>query len=282
LLDNYLKICVDVQKKRKRPFYFVDLYCGDGICECEKPRDKWDGSPLISAKWAFKSQYPFFCIFNDIDPTKFDNLKINLQNYMDCIKGIFSDDANKIYTNILKIIPKNEHSLFFLDPQTHTQLYWTTVKNISDHTQDDWYGNPFVRRPELLINLMTYTMQRDYKQNPKYIDGFYGNKNWRETIKECEVKGIPVHIGFLKAYVTQLQEIYSQNPFFVEVRQVGRGLKLEKAATIYYLIFVTSHPKASEIFESLTKYVDKYRKIKWAKDFFKLKGYSSIEEFCKI
>lgn len=280
LLDSYLEICMDVQKKRKKPFYYIDLFSGDGKCECDNPKDKWDGSPLIAASKCKKSQYPIFCIFNDENSDAISLLQRNLQGYKDCNIKIFNNDANKVYPEIVKLVPAKEHSLFFLDPFKHTQLNWSTVEGISKHTFKDFYGVNFVRRPELLVNLMTYTMQVDYQQHPEYIDRFFGNNNWKSFVKTCEDNKEPVHRGFLTAYVKQLEQIYNQRPFFIEIKQVGRSLIKGEGNVIYYLVFVTSHPRASEIFGSLQKYIQNYKKITWAKEYFTLKGYSSLEDFC--
>jgi len=281
LLDNYLKICVDVQKGRKRPFYYVDLYSGDGKCECNNPKVTWEGSPLVAVRRGKSSPHPFYCIFNDNNPKRISDLKRNLNDYIIYVKDMFDKDANEIYRKVLEIIPTTEHSLFFLDPFKHTELYWSTVESISKHiADDDYYGSKFVRRPELLINLMTLSMQRDYKQHPEHIDRFYGNTNWKSIVDDYIKNGHSAHTGFLIAYVKQLYGIYKQNPFFIEVKQVGRGLKKGKSNVIYYLVFVTSHPKASLIFRNFQRYVEKYKKEKWAKEYFELKGYSSIDSFC--
>ncbi len=279
LLDNYLKICVDVQKRRKRAFYYIDLYCGDGICECDNPKDIWAGSPKIAAKWYKTSPYPFICIFNDNDSKIIINLRKNLGSFPELLKNIFNKDANLIINDILEKIPKDEHSLFFIDPTKHTQLLWSTVESISKHESKDYYGKEFVRRPELLINHMTYTMQLDYQQHPEYIDNYYGNKKWRIYVDKYRRTSEPIHKGFLEAFIVQLREIYENEPFFIEVTQLGRGIKKDKGNVIYYLVFVTSHPKAGSIFKSFQTYVKRYKKLDWAKEYFMLKGYSSLEEF---
>ena len=292
LLSNYLKICVDVQKKRKKPFFFVDLFCGDGRAVCKEPCPKWngsvsckcknmwcewDGSPLIAVKWAKKSEYPFRCIFNDIDENKIKSLILNLDDYLDYVEKIFNEDANKICAEILKIVPSSEHSLFFLDPQRHTELSWPTVEKIAKHTSKDWYGVDFERRPEILINLMTYTMQVDYKNNPKYIDRFMGTKKWREEVKLCIEKGEPIRNAFLKVYLERLKQFY-ENPFIVEIRQMNEPLEKPRSI-IYYLIFVSSHPRAIKIFANFKRYIEKYKKEKLLKEYFKLQGGTSLDEF---
>lgn len=279
LLDNYLKICVDVQKGRKKPFYYIDLYCGDGICECDNPKDVWNGSPKIAAERVKTSSYPFICIFNDNDPKIIHNLRRNLSDFPELLKNVFNKDANIIVNDVLRKVPKDGHSLFFIDPYKHTDLQWNIIKSISEHKCNAYYERPFTRRPELLINHMTYTMQLDYQQHPEHVDDYYGNKKWRYFVNKYKKAGEPVHKGFLEAFVVQLKEIYENEPFFVEVTQLGRGIKKDKGNVIYYLVFVTSHPKAGPIFRSLQTYVKRYKTLDWAREYFRLKGYSSLEEF---
>jgi three-Cys-motif partner protein len=281
LLENYLNICLNVQKRRKKPFYYIDLYSGDGTCECKNPPSRWEGSPIVAIKNSSESKFGFHCVFNDIDPQNIKELKQRLKPYenRDNVLKVFNEDANKTHSNILKLIPSREHSLFFIDPTKHTQLNWSTIENISNHKCRDYYGISFIRRPELMINLMTYTMQIDYQQNPQYIDNFMGlNSKWREHVTQCIGNNEPIHKGFLSAYVNQLKNIYKQDPSFIEIQQTGKGIKKGSGNVVYYLLFVTSHPKARDIICDYFRYVNKYKKIGWAKEYFKLKGYSSIEE----
>jgi len=308
LLGSYLNICVGAQKKHKKPIFFVDLFCSDGIasvmkecpdwnktedCECPKFLEKnpnkktwcrWEGSPLIALKHAKKAKHPFFCFFNDIEEEAINKLKsrFNKEDFTH-IKGIYSKDANEIYKKILEDIPTQTHTLFFLDPCTHAQLKWSTIEGISNHLTEDFVaGKKVERRPELLINFMTYTMQRDWKSNPKLISETLGVEEniWKPQIEKAEAEGTPVYTIFLKIFLEKLKEIYKQEPYFIEIKQVGKSLEKGKGSLLYYIIFISSIPEVINIFSRrvLPFFKDKIKST-FTKEWYRLKGHKSLNDF---
>lgn len=312
LLGIYLNISVDAQKKHKRPIYFVDLFCGDGMaenmhkcpnwdgspnCTCEgfereNPKKKiwcrWPGSPLIALKWAEKAEKEFYCVFNDKNENYIETLKkrktpIRKQKIASSskIKKIFpGKNANKIYKKVLKLIPKKAHSLFFLDPYKYSQLHWKTVKGIASHSKKEWRNGKIIkRRPELFISLMTSTMQRAIKSDSEGISKALGVEEevWKPKIKNTNNKSYEV---FLELYIKKLEGIYDQEPSFVEIRQVGKGLEKGKGPVLYYLIFVSAIPRVMEIFNKrVKKYHKKKYKSTFSKEWYRLKGYKTLGEY---
>ena len=100
---------------------------------------------------------------------------------------------------------------FFLDPTNHKDLKWETIKNISKHSQE--YFNKKekcnrVRRPELIINCMTYTMTGSYiAKSYETINENLGTDEWQKRIVEYKEKGLsaPVSRALLDTFIKQLE-----------------------------------------------------------------------------
>lgn len=260
LLGDYLSICSNVHKYKSGAFYFVDLFAGDGICEYEigNLKETWEGTPKLAARILTESKINFSCFFNEIDYECFKNLERNLAQYKADNIIITNKDANEYYKEVLTKIPTKNHSLFFIDPYKHSQLSWKTIETIANHSIEDTYFDKkrkisieFIRKPEIIFNLMTYTMQTSYKQNPTLIDRYLGTKKWRDKVKINEEKGLPISEAFLETALEQFRLLYDEEPFPIIIKRIGTE------SLLYYLIFVSNHPLANTIF---TEYYNKYVK----------------------
>ena len=128
------------------------------------------------------------------------------------------EDANIFYKKVLEKIPKDQFSIFFLDPTNHAHLKWKTIERISEHTHL-YYGNQ-IRRPELIINLMIYTMLGSYKSKSfQSITESLGTDEWIEEIERNKEKGIqaPIEKALLTTFVNQLKKVGRS-----EERRVGK------------------------------------------------------------
>jgi len=264
MLGMYFMICRQVAKTRW--LYYVDLYAGDGEAECdEAPIKKWK-CPFIQSllEHAKKGTIKLKCFLNELDPDDkgiYERLKQNVKDYKKFIWGLTREDANKVYVKALKNIPKDEWSIFFLDPSQHDHLAWKTIEEISKHEALDSISH-CNRKPELIINLMTYTMQRAYKHKPESITLALGTDEWKDRIISAEES--KVHEIFSEIFIKRLEDLgYTVNSF--QITQT-----LPHANVLYYMIFASSIPNANEIIVNKYKpYIDKQLKDKWTKENFK-------------
>ncbi len=280
-LKGYLDIVRNVLKGKKRSFTFIDLFSGDGICTVQKPmEDSWDGSPLMALKCAKKAEFDFKCIFNDLDNDKIQTLNERIAPYKDYVIDVYNEEADSVYKKILSKLKANELNLFYIDPNKHADVSWTTIKEICEFSSDEYYnGKKFIRRPELLINLMTHSMQRGgVPFDQESIDKCLGTSDWRRQM-DIKSPSTPMHKVFLNTFLNQLHPYYDKekNVFVMEVRQ------LENKSLLYYLIFATTHPLASKIFLNYQDYVKKYQKSDLMSEYLimdaKAKGLSSLFDF---
>ena len=75
-MGSYFRICRDVMKSKKRTMYYVDLFAGDGICDCkEAPITRWEPPYIRNMEQANKYNLDLKFIFNDMKI-----LKINMRD----------------------------------------------------------------------------------------------------------------------------------------------------------------------------------------------------------
>jgi three-Cys-motif partner protein len=254
-LGYYLSIIRDVIMSPKTPFkrlYYVDLYCGDGSCEIKRTGEKYS-PPIIDSilKEAKENNFPVYCFLNDLDPQKIDDMKDNTEDYKEFIKDCSSDDANTCYEKFLKQIPKDQFCIFFLDPSNHKDLKWDTIKKISEHSHS--YLDQ-IRRPELIINCMTYSMTNAYRaKDYKSINESLGTDEWINLINKYKDENIdtPVERAFLDTFVKQLEKLGYKVPSPIKIKSTRAG------NTIYYLVWATNEKGYSIIEKRVIPYLMK-------------------------
>lgn len=234
----------------------MDLYANDGVSYWPSGDELWEGSAQIVAKWVSRAGERAFCILNEKDETLIDKLKENTKKYNKVIKEIFSEDANTICQDILdKYISLDAHSIFILDPYKHTELKFSTVESIAKHCKENQYrGQSFTRRPELIINLPTFTILKSKTQNQQFITNFFGTDEWIKAVKKAEKNKTSQPEALMNVYKKQLQRFYPADGIVpIEIRT------LEYNAPIYYLVFTATHPLAKKIHSTFEDWIRKKR-----------------------
>lgn len=270
-LGVYFKI-VRMVMKQGRPLYYVDLYAGDGECVCdEAPLKRWD-PPLIQSllKPARKDNLQLHSFLNDLDIEHFNKLKDSVRGYEDYIVDITNENANSVYPKFLSKIPKDQWSIFFIDPYKHSELSWKTIEGIAQHTGYDTYSR-CTRKPELIINLMTTTMQRTFDKSPEAITEVLGTDEWKERIEGRSDE--KMHEIFLDIFTKQLESLgYSVTSFMINQTPPLKS-------TLYYLVFASNIPKANEIIsKKFEPYIKQISKDKWIKENFRFRMYTKARK----
>lgn len=262
MLGAYFKICRQVAKNR--PLYYVDLYSGDGEAECdEAPIKKWK-CPFIRSllEHAKKGEIQLNCFLNELDRGNYEVLKKNVGEYEKFIIGLTQNDANIAYRDALAKVPNSSWSIFFLDPCKYSELDWKTIEGLSKHTGNDPISK-CVRKPELIINLMTITMQRAFKSDPEGITKSLGGEEWKERVENMSKTGEKAHEIFSDIFTRKLETLgYYVNPICVTQTPPNSNV-------LYYMIFASSIPNANEIIAKKYKpYIDGLMRDKWVKENF--------------
>lgn len=277
MLGMYFKICRQVAKNRT--LYYIDLFAGDGEAECdEAPLKKWK-CPFIQSllEHAKNGEIKLKCFFNEMDPENkgyYKKLKKNLTGYEDFVLDITKEDANDIYRKILKKVPKKEWSIFFLDPCKHNDLSWKTIEEISKHEVYDSISD-CKRKPELIINLMTISMQRAYKYDPDGVTKALGTNEWKDIVTTNEENKL--HEIFSSIFIKKLENLgYTVNSFCIKQTPPNENV-------LYYMVFASTIPNANEIISKKYKpYIDSIMKDKWVKENFKCRLITKAKKHHKL
>lgn len=250
-------------------YYYVDLFAGDGYCFTEIPKhlkpflpndflSGWSPPYFSLFQYAKKNEnLSFKCVFNDLDKEKTEKLKKILEPYKDYILEIGNEDANIYFKRALELIEKpNRPSLFYLDPTNHKDLKFSTIKKISEF-EDSKTG----RKPELIINLMAYSLlkalQRNTPQDDDTITESLGTDLWK-VWKDQYMQRHKTHELFRDVFLKQLGELgYRTTYYCVE--------STKTKSPQYYLIFATYNDRIFSIHRQIEKKVEELKTEEWVK-----------------
>lgn len=248
---SIIRALISSKKNPLNKLYYADLYCGDGKCIVESTGKSYN-PPIIDSllKPAKERKIHLSCFLNDLE--KIEEMKKNTKEFSDFIEDYGCEDANTYYKKALQKIPPDQFSIFFLDPTNHSQLRWSTIKKISEHTHT-YYGNQ-IRRPELIINLMTYTMLGSYKSKSfQSINDSLGTDEWIDEIEKNKEKNIqaPIERAFLTVFIRQLESLGYKVPTPIKITSTSCK------NVIYYLIWATNERGHFIIENRLVQWINK-------------------------
>ncbi len=130
----------------------------------------------------------------------------------------------------------NYPNIWILDPYKATHLPWDVVKRIGNLKKTYHYkGKDQVRKPELIINLMTHDLQRNIDTNPNVIEIALGmsESEWRPIIEEYRNAGLNTREAIINIYASRLSELYEKPPIITEIKITN------DSAIVYCLLLCT-------------------------------------------
>lgn len=268
-IESYLKIWVENVKKNRPTLDIFDLYASTGLCYCQdtvEPDSMWGGSACLAAECLESYPRGRYLFLNTFHP---DEKKCALQR--DNLTRIISKTRKN--TSLTKIISKEINqavqdaisfaerkkllhypTIWILDPYAASQLPWSIVEQIATlrHTYPI-NGDERVRKPELIINLMTSDLQRNIDLNPHVVSTALGldEDDWRPKIDALmEKPGYNTRKALIELYARRLSELYEKPPIISEINTTN------ESAIVYCLFLCTDHDAGHYmgIFEGLKDY----------------------------
>jgi three-Cys-motif partner protein len=151
---------------------------------------------------------------------------------------VFSEEVATAAIRAMTLVDARYPSVWLLDPFTPEQLPWSVVEavaNFSSVYPRKGTGEPIIRRPELIITLMTHALQRNVRDNPKLVTTALGlaETQWRPTLDSYGQEGLNIREALIRLYCERLEEIYRKPPFALEVSGSSGNV-------IYAIIFCSS------------------------------------------
>jgi len=244
-----------------KPFLSIfDLYSSNGWCYCDDT-DKygdsekiWQGSALLSAECLEKYEHSKKLFLNTYheNPEKRSQQKKSLNQALQRFPKIFNDTIirdlpiSESIDEAIKYLDPNWPSIWILDPCAASHLPWEIVEKIAN--QQAIIPNFGIRKPEMIINLMTSGLQRNVDRSEKMVKTALGfNKDeWEEKFDQKLDVGLNYREAIIDIYGEKLKTLYDRPPIITEVYDTT-----QKA--IVYCLFLCTDSKAGHYMFKVNK-----------------------------
>jgi hypothetical protein len=243
LLRRYIDISREVRKRFVSPngagATFVDLYCGPGRGRIRNSDELVDGSPLVAAKAAESSGYPFRDLhIADIDASFVHASAVRLRNQRIRARvhkyvGPAADTARQVASTL---DPYGLHFVF-LDPYNLGDLPLAVIEPFAE-----------LRRADILIHVSAMDMQRNLEQAISATEGHRFDRfapGWRDVMDPNAPphetrRAIRRHwINLLKRMgLTAFEEQFTL-------------VKGSRNQPLYWLAFAAKHERALEFWDKI-------------------------------
>ncbi len=207
-----------------------DLFAGTGQCvEHEYRLDRWSGTAMLSAEqlkvYPSKRKCVLFLNSWAEDPAERSR---NFEALATRIRAASLERSNrevmlisKEFTEALPVAlethdsRKKYPSLWILDPYAASDLPWEAVERITSQvgTYKNKLGEIVSRRPELFINFMTSSLQRNI-HNLSMVTEALGcsTDEWQGHLHQVESEGGTFLDALTTFYFSQLRTLYRREP----------------------------------------------------------------------
>lgn len=217
---------------------FVDLFAGPGRARIRETSEFIAGSTILALE---HDRQPFTKVVAvDLDEENVTALRARTAKY-GARANVLAGDCNLIIDEVIRRVPEYGLNLALIDPYGLEPLHFETLRRLAE-----------LQRMDLIIHFPIADMKRnilheDNRENyQRFIDRFLG-----KHVEITHLSDVPRLIDVLRA---QLQ------PYGYQQEQV-RSVSVcnSKNAPLYYLVYISKHPKGSEIWQSLARNTGKQR-----------------------
>lgn len=266
-LRNYLSIWSEMvgnHSKSVPSLDIIDLYASWGQCSCDEKDEKWLGTAALAAECLDYYSRPGMLFLNTYNPDS-NLLDLQRQN-LETILGSYNVKTRITTLPIeeavdvaLDEVNLNFPTLWLLDPYGPKQLPWNVVEKIcsAERTFKDRFGNLRTRRPEVLINLMTSSLQREI-HNKNVICNSLGitEEQWKDL--EQRSGGGKTTSVIVDAYAERLSQFYEKPP----IKFLVKG----KHKNIVYTLLLFTDSNAGHYVTKVHKMPEfnQWLKVEWA------------------
>jgi three-Cys-motif partner protein len=180
----------------------------------------------------------------------------------------------------LSYLNKDFPSVWILDPQHPDHLPWEIVEKIGSTL-----GTPFTdksgktqqKKPELIINLMTSTLQRTLSNRPDILSRALGidEEIWRPKYQEYEEKWKSLGVEqctrhvILDLYADRLMNLYHNPPHIALVNAAGGGVV---GGVVYTMLLCTDNPAGYHMMQKRMAEFHEYKLYEWSRDVYRIKN----------
>lgn len=276
---------------------FFDLFAATGKARSEETGETWDGSAIIVAKALAKYPRGNLLFLNSYNPdvnvrkNQFDILMQEIQSVVKnnpqlaiVRKLIISEKIEDAVDIAITNLNRNFPSVWILDPEHPSDLPWCVIQKIASALGDPYGTKGERKKPELIINLMTSTLQRTINTAPQIFTEAIGlpEEEWRAMYKKYETKwrneGIEDctrHV-ILDIYGERLSSLYEKSP-------VVSLIPSKHGNIVYSMILCTDSNAGYYMMRKNLKSFEMYKIFEWKQEVRKIQDpdQSSLSDFTK-
>ncbi len=243
-------------KKTPPTLEIVDLFAGRGWCRADSDEERgapelpWPGTAVLAARALNNYPRASRLILNSFHRGG----HAEIASQQKCLKKAIETELGKeprfpvdflaervedAAQKAAALFDRRFPSIWILDPCTPEDLPWSVVEQIAGlkHQYSTREGGPTtIRRPELVISLITEGLQRNVDRNPGLISKALGlpEAEWRPRVDELLDEGFNTRQAIVYLFSERLRELYQNVPTVVEVPGSHGNI-------VYVLVFCSSH-----------------------------------------
>ena len=219
--------------------YYIDLFCGPGLCKLKDDGGEIAGSPMLAAKSKAKFTHYYFADENGTNLSALEQRisRLRLPRTQDI--HYYQGEADTLVDRILDELPPPRRSLGLavFDPWGW-DFSFSTLAEITKG-----------RRLDLVVNFPIGYIKRNWEKDLPRLDDYMNGDSYREPFRAAmrrENPGeTPIRV-LLDAYAKELQKIgysYVRDNVFVEN---------SKRVTLYGLLFASKHRRGADFWDKVT------------------------------
>lgn len=279
-LEAYLKIWTDHVGKvgtEGPSLAIVDLHAAWGWChDPESGKSPWEGTSVLGARYLRDynaAAWKRMLILNTYHPEKQTQEEqraalidaINAENFPPGGKyEVISMPVAEAVEYAKQRVKPNFPSLWIVDPYQPEEVPWEVLESIITHegTRPGRKKDTVeTRRPELFINLMTASLQRNADMHPDLISTVLGlpEEAWRPTFdRYVNDEGMNKRDAIIEMFIDRLGQFYKKRPRHILVQGAEGNIIYAVIFCTdddagYYMMMKESIPKYQEWFEGKWK-----------------------------
>lgn len=244
-----------------KPFLSIfDLYSSFGWCYCDdidKYGDSekiWMGSALLSADCLeqYEHRKKLFLNTYHSDSARLLEQKESLERNLCQFPKIKTDTEittlpiSYAINDAIRQLEPNWPSIWILDPCAPSELPWEIVERIGNlKCEVPHFG---IRRPEMIINLMTSGLQRNVDRSESMVRIALGfsKDDWETKFNEKLDSGLNYREAIVDIYGEKLNTMYERPPIIAEVYDTTQR-------AIVYCLFLCTDNKAGHFMFKVNK-----------------------------
>jgi three-Cys-motif partner protein len=228
----------------------VDLHAAHGWCyDKESGKPPWEGTSVLSARYLrdYNTRRGKRLILNTYHPDEATREKqrsdlteaLRAENMRSADAIILSLPVEEAVEFAKKRVNPDFPSLWIIDPYQPEEVPWGVIESIIQHEgkrpgRGKGKETFQTRRPELFINLMTASLQRNVEQNPHLISIVLGLSEdmWRPVFDAYREQTLNKRDAIIEMFLDRLGQFYRKRPRHILVKGAEGNI-------IYAIIFCT-------------------------------------------